>query len=425
MSHKTKRKAKWKKQLKDKTTKPIVVAEPPMVLPVSTQTKILGKAASRCRRAWDTMSNLESEIRGYIEKDDKAYRAWYVQHFSEYDTKREDLIRQCRELGELIYSVEREADYSNIPLTEAYKRVTAPGYSFEGGISQQQGFFFGEDSDDGFQCDCESCRARRAGSKDGASAQQTTNAFAEDGKFGDIDPDAMFEAMAEEIFAESYGGDFRNSRQGRRAFEVFKKRLAKESGFASFKNQFDSRTSDSSSTLNSLASTAVSDNETSCAVIYRFLVKHLHPDVISEQSKTHQELWLMTQDAYRKRDLSELRKVRVLLAMLKGTALDGLSVAEVQAAGDVLQHKNNQRRKEIRKLKRGEIWGFASLPYEGLQERAKRENHKIRRELSQLQQDQRMLQEILEGHRLPRNPARARSRRSEPAGSWYQEEFEF
>jgi hypothetical protein len=379
----------------------------PLALPRKTQAKIHKAAASRCERAWKNLSQLQQELTTFYSQDEAAFQRWYEKNFSHHTTQRDQLLSKLREVAGLVYSVEQEAEYFDISLADAYKRVTAPGYKFGGVGASAQDFSFGSEFEDGEDsCDCDACKARRE-FKDRAERGEP---FADDGEgagpHNEEAMDSIFEAMVEDLFNSTYGYDFDTSRQRRKLYEKFRRKIAKESGFDEFKAQFISGGADEAP--GNLNLTRKVDQEVRCVSIYRNLVKRLHPDMVSERTRLHTELWQMTQDAYQRRDLAQLTKVQVLVSMLKGAALDGVSIAEVHAAADDLQHRTKQTRKEIRKLKQGERWGFASLNGSQLEKRLASEKKKLDQEISQYFSALNDLEAIVES--FTRAPTKSRAK---------------
>jgi len=358
---------------------------------------------------------LQHELTRYYKQDEPAYRKWFDSTFAPDRSRQQQIIAEIRETSELIFKVKREAYFSGLSEVDAYRRVMAPGYLFVGDGEDEeesaQGFSFGSESDADNECDCEECTARRRRANAGSTDQYSEE---EDGPREEAEFDAMFEAMAEDLFANSYGEDFMSHRQGRKAFESFRRKLAKDSGYDRVKAQFKANGGQNPGMFG--PTNDGQDRQIRCAVLYRALVKRLHPDLNLEQTRLHKELWQMTQDAYQRGDLMQLQKVQVLFAMLKGSQLDGLAVADVRAAADELKHKNTAARKQIRQLKRGEIWGFSDLSETQLQQRTAQERRRIAQERNYLEQELRQNETIIKSFQISQSRSRQGSR-----GSWGQQ----
>ncbi len=351
----------------------------PLCLPESAQKRIYSQAESGCLRSWKTLERNKKEIEHYHKYDLAGYGAWYKKTFNDALSEIAALQRTLQEKETILYSVRRESMAHNISAFEAYKRVTSEGYKFEVPQSEStetfedQNFSFGGDFfddaefDEEADCDCPFCRAERRAGK------------------GDSDFEAAHpDEILFEIFEQSIGFDL-DADEKAAAFQDFKK-FAETTGM--YQELFGNGPSSDRRYGN--------DDSERCSALFRRLAKALHPDRAGSFSEQEKDLWQRAVEAYKQNDLPRLEVVWLHYSIFNSNKIEqDLPVSSFLALQHDLKQQNKEKRREIRRLKKGQIWGFANLDAKGLERLRQSESYHIVEQKKGLQQFIKELQGML------------------------------
>jgi len=377
---------------KRRDSRPIFAPEVlfPVVLVAKEQKKIVHRSFSNCRRAWTTHEKLDQEIDQYYSQDLAAYKRWSEEHIRPLENRQHQLSREIEKDYKLASQIEREAYFSDITLSEAYHRVTQPGYTFnypQNDSEEEQGpNFSNRDADDFFdeffednECNCDECRAQRKArstNATGADSDWEDDDDENEDPFAGVQTEADIEEVLQSLFDEMIGWSIPNRGLYNQMFETFCEdwRLS---------GMYDD-------VLSRIQTQEVSPEDDAKRIqeIYRCLVKELHPDSVEVQSQTADphfraqrvQLWHRTQDAYKARDLNKLTTVKIIYCSLMRKNHAELSCSELDQVRHELKGENTRKRSEIRQLKKGGIWGFSSFPKEKLKNQLRQEKQNFKQQ---------------------------------------------
>ena len=343
----------------------------PAVLPESEQKKIRSRAFANCRRAWTSVGKSEKELNDYCENDLKKYKEWENSKILPLQRKLNELERSCWKDVKLFYSIKETAAQYKFTMAQAYVLITNPEYQdylTQDNMKTEPNFSFGsedefeeeedysEESDEFEGCDCEFCRAREkfTGTKEDASIF-----YSEIGE-------KIKKALKGVNSIEEARANLRKLFDGTDPVTFLPKEIADEL-FEEF-IQFFIESGDYKTFVQS-----DSENFTNQRIsqLYRSLVKELHPDRIAQQENHEtselldrkKELWHKLQEAYQSYDLRLLQSIKLQLEIfIKKNTKQEVSISDLASVRHDLKSINSQKRKMIRKLKKGAAWGFSKLP---------------------------------------------------------------
>jgi hypothetical protein len=159
------------------------------------------------------------------------------------------------------------------------------------------------------------------------------------------------------------------------------------------------------------------NDEVNLKVIYRKLVRKLHPDQMGHiykntiQPEWIQTFWHRAQQAYQKKDFLLLEKLYVM-TLLRLKELSALTIDEIKKSGRWLSEDLEDLELESKNLKRSWAWGFAKR--KNFQPLIKKIEKNFDRQKSSIKEEIDGLEEYHEF--LRRMPRRARKRKSSSAG---------
>jgi hypothetical protein len=117
-------------------------------------------------------------------------------------------------------------------------------------------------------------------------------------------------------------------------------------------------------------------------LLYRQLVRRLHPDLRTEEMTAWQKsAWMRAQEAYRNKDLKEIEKLLQLIFLRSGD-LNSLQLSEIVASKEWLLGELAQLEASVRGMKRSAAWGFSRRKdYAPVRRKVERQLEKSRQEL--------------------------------------------
>ena len=371
----------------------------PLVLSAKEQARIKAKAESGCNKAWQALNRTKIELEAYYKNDLPKHKDWYAANFKVELAKIETVRDSLDEVASLIMRVKREAYYYQISDKEAYQRVTSKDYVFRNPnqkSDQNQAnpdFAFGSSDEfnepDADQCDCDSCRRKR----------EFDSKFNNKGSFDPDDLDAFLYSMFEETVDQELSDD---EKEG--FFEQFK-RYARESGlYDEMLSKADSGESEQS-------------RNQRCVVLFRQLAKELHPDLREVFSAQEKEIWYQAVRAYEEKDLEKLNSTWLLFHLFckKGHSSD-IAVSAFKNLHHEIKTQNNEKRREVRRLKKSPIWGFSKLEQRKVNVLKQQERRALDEQLEFLSFDLQMSKHLIENWKsAPKKATQAKSKKATPA----------
>ena len=377
----------------------------PLVLSAKDQARIKAKAESGCNRAWQALNRTKIELEAYYKSDLPKHKDWYAANFKVELGKIDAVRGSLDEVASLIMRVKREAYYYQISDKQAYQRVTHKDYVFRNPnqvfrnpnqkSNQNQedpDFAFGSSDDfddpDVDQCDCDSCRRER----------MFNSKMNNKGSFDPDDLDAFLYTMFEEIVDEELSDE-----QKEQLFEQFK-REARESGL--YDDMLAKADLGESAQLISQR----------CTVLFRQLAKELHPDLREVFSTQEKEIWYQAVRAYEEKNLEKLNSTWLLFHLFckKGISSD-IAVSSFKNLQHEIKAQNNEKRREVRRLKKSSIWGFSSLDQRKVNVLKQQERQELDEQLEELAFDLQMSKQLIESWKsAPRKTTQAVSKKATP-----------
>ncbi len=377
----------------------------PALVPLREQKKIRSRSIANCKRLLTVLGELETEEKTFYRIDFRSHERFVSEHILPEEEALYRFRQEVAKLAQRARQIELEVEVHSLSYSEAYQKVFTPGYRFSHPDFEEEehgSFSFGFDEDfeddEEFFCDEDFF----FGEDFGGDSSESTDSF-----FEELDEEELelFARMAFEDEFRVQGASKREREELFQEFFQFFKENFRDGPFGRGSGASRDTESDLEAT-NAESAQRTGDQALLLKKVYRRVVRLIHPDRLEEQTASVKNLWQRAQDAYRRKDLDTLGGIETLLVFQNQKTARQKPIGDLKTAHRLVKDQVKERRKNLRRLRKGPAWGFSSLSGKEKEQRKKEQLDVITEQRAELEEHQKMMNAWLEWCRCERPVSR-------------------